>query len=226
MRNNQCVICEAPFTDENPAVRPSYPQQRKSPRHAWKPARGVDVVVCEGCANTDRAGADSTTGLWSLLMRQFTLEEDWALEHCEVCAVPVKLRRGTRRKFATCSNSCRQKIYAGAEEQNERPCAHCGELMTGRADRRYCSSRCRVAAHREVPEIGSKPSERPPRFSMDRVLSNLVAEMRAVESSAGYMDFSEISPERAEMYFSESSKGFKVLRAIMRRLEQRAAEEG
>jgi hypothetical protein len=29
-----------------------------------------------------------------------------------------------------------------------RPCEQCGEKMIGRSDKRFCSSRCRVAAHR------------------------------------------------------------------------------
>jgi hypothetical protein len=32
-------------------------------------------------------------------------------------------------------------------------CAHCGEPLTGRSDRKFCSGKCRVAAHREQQKL-------------------------------------------------------------------------
>lgn len=45
---------------------------------------------------------------------------------------------------------------------NDRTCSRCGRQLTGRADQRYCSARCRVAANREAKEPARKKRPRPP----------------------------------------------------------------
>lgn len=42
-----------------------------------------------------------------------------------------------------------------------RTCTHCGRQLTGRADQRYCSPRCRVAAKRERDDPRANVRRRP-----------------------------------------------------------------
>jgi len=44
----------------------------------------------------------------------------------------------------------RAEVRAELEGEQGRSCTNCGGSMSGRADRRYCSNRCRQAAHRRV----------------------------------------------------------------------------
>jgi hypothetical protein len=43
----------------------------------------------------------------------------------------------------------------------DRTCTHCGRPLTGRADQRYCSTRCRVASKRERDNPRPKVRRRP-----------------------------------------------------------------
>ena len=44
---------------------------------------------------------------------------------------------------------------------DDRTCTHCGRPVTGRADQRYCSARCRVAAKRKRDDPQAKVRRRP-----------------------------------------------------------------
>lgn len=71
---------------------------------------------------------------------------------CDVCGLPVQLAPDKRRKVATCSDTCRSRHYSARDDSvtdaQTLVCEGCGETMTGRADRRFCSSACRQRAYR------------------------------------------------------------------------------
>jgi hypothetical protein len=144
----RCPICAKPITDGNPGVLPRYLEGRRSPRHAFRAA--VPVVVCHDCINTPDAGRGSKESLYALAVREFTA--DWGLQHCENCTVPFLLAPSKRRRRMYCSNRCRLALVRAeqAVEKPTWPCEQCGEQMTGRADRRFCSTACRVAHHRAL----------------------------------------------------------------------------
>jgi hypothetical protein len=72
---------------------------------------------------------------------------------CVTCGLPVILSVDARRKIDTCSDRCRTRYYSDRARHDHAPATHrcegCGEMMTGRADRRYCSSACRQRAYRQ-----------------------------------------------------------------------------
>lgn len=71
-----------------------------------------------------------------------TLRGDWSDLTPEQLANCVKdLRKGERdlRTF---------RLSIEARLPGSRTCEHCDEPVVGRSDRRYCSTRCRVRAHR------------------------------------------------------------------------------
>ena len=72
---------------------------------------------------------------------------------CVACGLPVILSVDARRKVDTCSDRCRTAYYTDRARRDSAPVTHrckgCGEAMTGRADRRYCSSACRQRAYRQ-----------------------------------------------------------------------------
>ena len=78
------------------------------------------------------------------------------LLHCQHCK---RKFYGRWRNVKFCSPAClqaernktrREDREDRLSELRERTCEHCGEEMPGleRASRRYCSNRCRQAAHR------------------------------------------------------------------------------
>ena len=60
-----------------------------------------------------------------------------------------------------CCDNCRESATAKRRQDvaHDRTCQHCDQPFTGRADARYCSTRCRVAAHRakRCPRKSSAP---------------------------------------------------------------------
>ncbi len=46
-----------------------------------------------------------------------------------------------------------------AEHQTGRVCEHCGRPLTGRTDRRTCTTACRVALHRAAAKTPALPSQ-------------------------------------------------------------------
>lgn len=75
----------------------------------------------------------------------------WDLQTCCAwCWRPVAYH-GVGR-LAYCCRDCRDAAEHDRKVQkkpdNTRTCQHCEQPFTGRADARYCSTRCRVAAHR------------------------------------------------------------------------------
>lgn len=46
------------------------------------------------------------------------------------------------------ANAREMRAWLESLQQSERVCLTCGDPLHGRADRRYCSGACRVAAHR------------------------------------------------------------------------------
>lgn len=223
MDNHECAICQAPFTADNAAVNPRFLLTRKTPRHTWKHTK-ADMQVCEQCANTDKAGQDSKTGLWAIAMREHTAEEGWDRAVCETCGTPVLLRRGTRRTRSLCSARCRRRLNTAEPETEKRSCAYCGEPMTGRSDRQYCSSKCRVAAHRNGSGYASKVSQRPGTMNTNHVIDGISGHLRATEQVASYIDVDELSPAQARDYWEDSQKGYRALKRIMRELERRSQE--
>jgi hypothetical protein len=85
-----------------------------------------------------------------------TIEEysfHWGKRCCAVCNQWFWARSGIQ----TCSNQCnkvrRDKTRIRGDrkpaDHTPKPCQHCGErFVPTRSDARYCSTRCRVAAHR------------------------------------------------------------------------------
>lgn len=59
--------------------------------------------------------------------------------------------KGLRRR-ETVYRSARLRLEALRAGEVLPVCAQCGETIAGRSDARYCSTRCRVAAHRAKPK--------------------------------------------------------------------------
>ncbi len=76
--------------------------------------------------------------------------------HCARCWRPVSYH-GVGR-LAYCCTDCRDAAENDRRLQRRpdraRTCDRCGQPFTGRADARYCSTRCRVAAHRATGSKG------------------------------------------------------------------------
>jgi hypothetical protein len=73
---------------------------------------------------------------------------------CRGCGTVMESAYGNDCPPETCSDRCRQRVWRAMNptepaEPTERPCEHCGEPFEARRrDARYCSGRCRTAAHR------------------------------------------------------------------------------
>ena len=79
--------------------------------------------------------------------------------HCPGCGVAIGDETGRSKVGAIyCSDACRKATRAKAKREAYRPaanqpktCACCGaEFKPARSDARFCSVRCRVAAHRAM----------------------------------------------------------------------------
>lgn len=67
---------------------------------------------------------------------------------------------------------------------DDRTCTHCGRQLTGRADQRYCSARCRVAAKRDRDTPRVKVRRRPLTDDARDVMLDLDKVMRRLEGIA------------------------------------------
>lgn len=72
---------------------------------------------------------------------------------CGGCGTAViwdlKRSRWSYEPHPPCSEKCRSRMRRGPRQDLTRACEHCGEMFTPtRSDARFCSTRCRVAAHR------------------------------------------------------------------------------
>jgi hypothetical protein len=70
---------------------------------------------------------------------------------CAGCGRIVVRGRHPRLRSVTCSRACtvRASKGRGVADRQAAVCAGCGEEMSGRADRRYCSPACRQRAYRQ-----------------------------------------------------------------------------
>lgn len=150
MRTVLCESCGRQVTDDLPILSVRFPERRRSTRHAWRRTRYG--IFCRDCATAEPQQIPDAA-LARPATREFLTGAE-SLEHCESCGAALLLVKVARRKHVYCSPACRAQIYRDAAqvEQVERPCEQCGAPMTGRSDRRFCSSRCRVAAHREAAD--------------------------------------------------------------------------
>ena len=80
---------------------------------------------------------------------------------CWACDGLVLIEDGDHRRNQYCSDQCRddlnrrwqaeRKRDQRSEQRTPRPCDQCGESFTPkRSDAKFCSARCRVAAHRKA----------------------------------------------------------------------------
>jgi hypothetical protein len=89
---------------------------------------------------------------------------------CEACGLPVERGRNVRTKAHTCSRGCTvllSKRRTTVSPGVTRRCPQCGDEINGRADKRYCSGRCRQGAHRgaeSVPAIVTRLQDEQQRF--------------------------------------------------------------
>jgi predicted nucleic acid-binding Zn ribbon protein len=89
-----------------------------------------------------------------------------AIRTCEVCSTPID---HMRRQAKVCSASCRGRKARREPYLPPRNCELCGDRCpAGRADRRFCSDRCRRAAWQARQDVSrerlcalSEPSEAP-----------------------------------------------------------------
>ncbi len=69
---------------------------------------------------------------------------------CAGCGIPVERGVNPRMRSHTCSRRCTARVSKGANTvaRSVTDCEVCEVPLTGRADRRFCSDRCRQRAHR------------------------------------------------------------------------------
>ncbi|MGP5087172.1 hypothetical protein [Brachybacterium tyrofermentans] len=148
MQTHLCESCGRSITDDLPLVPVKRTERRKSTRHAWRSRYAGPGAFCRDCAIAN-PGALPDDALARPLIMEF-LSGDETLHHCEACGIALLLVKVARRKHVYCSTACRMKIYRDAArvEPVEHPCQWCGVMIGGRADRKYCSPRCRTAAYR------------------------------------------------------------------------------
>lgn len=111
--------------------------------------------VCLGCLRPDSAAAQSPDGrVRAHLVGWGALDAD--PQPCATCGLPILVAPDKRRQVVTCSDLCRARHYS-TRARRVTPTAHvcsgCGETMTGRADRRFCSSACRQRAYRRRQQL-------------------------------------------------------------------------
>lgn len=152
MSTDTCCICGTSFTDDNPAVNIStlLPQVRRTQKHAWHGAPRSIAPACYDCAHSQESlpiHATGTVALYSVTVDGLT---GWERGECITCGMSVLMPPSRRRKFFYCCEPHRAAHYRAQKSQDrqERACAQCGEPMLGRADKRFCSTRCRMAHHR------------------------------------------------------------------------------
>lgn len=84
------------------------------------------------------------------------LRQDWRRLTCPTCGRVFHAAISQHEPRRYCTQACyveaaRLRAARKRGTNPDRTCTHCGEPFTGRADARYCGTRCRVAAHRAKP---------------------------------------------------------------------------
>jgi len=102
-------------------------------------------VACQPCTQQPRSYYDRITIRWK---RSF--DEPKPCDSCgRLIAKPTNNDfREDARRF--CSGTCASRYYYKPKPLIWIPCQQCGETFQAkRSDAKYCSTRCRVAAHRK-----------------------------------------------------------------------------
>lgn len=126
-----------------------------------QPTRGYyrgagGFLICSDCWAGDRADVNERLNRFNYGHGNqfFGLYGGWdstGVLPCESCGLPVERGSNPRTKSHTCSRACTVRLSKAKTVSvavTERACPICGGLIDGRADRRYCSDRCRQHAHR------------------------------------------------------------------------------
>lgn len=144
MNTRKCPICSDWIADDEPMSRQQVLYRQGRRRWArWQP-------VCLSCLEGRAGNLSSPDERVQVFANRSGLEVEPA--PCAHCGLPVHLTPDARRKVPTCSDLCRSRHLGRARTPVEPAvtptCEGCGDDMTGRADRRYCSSACRQRAYR------------------------------------------------------------------------------
>lgn len=139
-----CPVCSDPLDGTRPAARATV--NRKHGR-SW--SRRVEAVHLDCVRGDDGRWNDHTSDDGKLRVWPSLTPADAQPVPCQVCGLPVVLPPDKRRRIVTCSDTCRARHYARpAVTPTQHVCGGCGQAMTGRPDRRFCSSACRQRAYR------------------------------------------------------------------------------
>src|SRR6516225_2647728 len=108
-------------------------------------------------------GREPIPKLWAPLLRSLKAKKPWPHSHgkrkCLRCGSLFYRVPGGQSRFCSdqCANAVRNEAFSKARSERraqaraDRECATCGEpLAAQRSTMRFCSVRCRVAAHREA----------------------------------------------------------------------------
>ncbi|MFF9153836.1 hypothetical protein ACF1AB_16585 [Streptomyces sp. NPDC014846] len=149
-----CPMCDTGITGPGFLVEAA----RSRGNSRWK----VRALLCEPCyrrgftvtedGQTLHAGdAARTNGRFQWLTLVGRGAEQPA-EPCAACGQMVVRASDPLLKRVTCSQSCSVSLTRSrnGNQGSGKPCEVCAEtITTGRADSRYCSSRCRQKAYRQ-----------------------------------------------------------------------------
>ena len=146
-----CPCCGIEYSTSRPAVPTVGHHYRRSPKHEWQRTY-APATFCAACRTTPTGELTDVGGLARPGAAE-SIPQTVVLAECEHCQAPTLIVPHPNRARLYCSEACRHALMRAqrrerARESEVRSCQQCGEPMTGRADRKYCSARCRVAAHR------------------------------------------------------------------------------
>lgn len=153
MATRTCPLCSRPVPDTEPMTRQQVLHAHGHQRWAtWEP-------VCMDCIPRDETGrplayAEGRDTRRSIFVDARALDGD--PQPCASCGLPIRVAPDKRRKIVTCSDACRSRYYSARADRvtpTAHVCSGCGETMTGRADRRFCSSACRQRAYRRRQQL-------------------------------------------------------------------------
>lgn len=148
MNTRKCPICSDWIADDEPMARQQvlYRQGRKQ--------RARHDPVCLPCLSGDAGYIESADGRISVYVSRGAIEGEPVA--CATCGLPTHLTPDPRRRVPTCSDLCRSRQYSqrrSVATNVTHTCDGCGQGMTGRADRRYCSPACRQRAYRRRGQL-------------------------------------------------------------------------
>ena len=111
---------------------------------------------CMRCQEPTAVRYDSPLGYWVGVCESCRHPgTEWdEPQPCTECSFPTSraIKRGKPkqgRRF--CSEACSSRFYRRKKSTRTAPCAQCGEeFVSRRSDARFCSNRCRTAAHRST----------------------------------------------------------------------------